>query len=263
VSYKDLGDGTVRDEVTCLVWQKAVPTTTYTWADAKSYCTSLSLAGTGWRLPTRMELITLVSPGGTGNPLLNKTAFPSTPPKFYWTSSPWFVAHTPPYAWQINFFEGLVTNAGDQTLKQSVRCVRTSSPASTVKPTYVISTTGEVKDTSTGLIWQRATSATQVASSAAAGICSALTLNGRKWRLPSIHELSSLVDEFRVAPAINITAFPDTSKNQWYWSLSPGITTTSPYPTNAATPFGINYDDGFTNFRTTTVKQGFVRCVAV
>jgi hypothetical protein len=37
-SYTDNGDGTVTDNVTGLMWQQAVPATTYTWANAVAYC---------------------------------------------------------------------------------------------------------------------------------------------------------------------------------------------------------------------------------
>ena len=47
-----VASGTVYDTKTKLTWQQVVPWTTYSWADAKTYCAGLSLAGTGWRLPT-------------------------------------------------------------------------------------------------------------------------------------------------------------------------------------------------------------------
>ncbi|TMR24859.1 DUF1566 domain-containing protein [Nonomuraea zeae] len=43
-SHTDLGDGTVRDNVTCLVWQRAPAPKTYTFTAAKAYCTGLRLA---------------------------------------------------------------------------------------------------------------------------------------------------------------------------------------------------------------------------
>jgi hypothetical protein len=44
-SYTDLGDGTVRDDVTCLVWQRDVPEDGYSWDEAASYRGDMSLAG--------------------------------------------------------------------------------------------------------------------------------------------------------------------------------------------------------------------------
>jgi formylglycine-generating enzyme required for sulfatase activity len=48
--------GTVFDTKTKLTWQQTVPAARYAWADAKAYCQTVGLAGTGWRLPTRKEL---------------------------------------------------------------------------------------------------------------------------------------------------------------------------------------------------------------
>ena len=43
------------------------------------------------------------------------------------------------------------------------------------------------------------------------------------WRLPNIKELSSLAARDRYCPAINITIFPNTHCDDWYWSDSPNI----------------------------------------
>jgi hypothetical protein len=80
-------------------------------------------------------------------------------------------------------------------------------------------------------------------------------LNGHAWRLPSIKEASTLVDETKVYGAIDTTAFPGTAPNQWYWSSSAwaGLPERS-----AGGGWGINFDDGFTGYALT---QGWVRCV--
>ena len=54
--------GTARDVKTGLTWQRVAPTTgRRKLADAKTYCaTGTGLSGTGWRLPTVKELLTLV-----------------------------------------------------------------------------------------------------------------------------------------------------------------------------------------------------------
>jgi len=65
-SYTDNGDGTVTDNVTGLMWQQVVSTTTYNWAQALAYCPKLTLAGhSDWRLPSRIELVSIVDLGVT------------------------------------------------------------------------------------------------------------------------------------------------------------------------------------------------------
>jgi TPR repeat protein len=99
-SYTDNGDGTVTDNVTSLMWQKAVPLDTYTWTDAAAYCRRLTLAGhSDWRLPSIIELYSIVDLGQNGS--INGTYFPSTPLNQYWSSSP--VAGGPDGAWHVWF----------------------------------------------------------------------------------------------------------------------------------------------------------------
>jgi hypothetical protein len=124
-SYTDLGDGTVRDNVTCLNWQRDVPQGTYAWAEAGEYCGSLPLAGSEWRLPTRIELVSLVDfTKGDPLPTIDTTAFPDTPAEVFWSSS--LVADTSSgttYAWYVYFFSG-ATSAYELPIKSRVRCVR-------------------------------------------------------------------------------------------------------------------------------------------
>jgi uncharacterized protein DUF1566 len=114
---------------------------------------------------------------------------------------------------------------------------------------YTLIAAGEVQDNYTGLIWQQATSATQMSFADARTYCATLGLNGQTWRLPSIREASTLVDEAQVAPSINRTMFPGTRfgsrSNNWYWSShnSAGSTTAA---------WALNFDDGFTGANTTT-----------
>lgn len=59
-SYKDNGDGTITDNVTGLIWSKALSTSAFSWTDASKYTDGLNLGGyTDWRLPTIKELCSL------------------------------------------------------------------------------------------------------------------------------------------------------------------------------------------------------------
>jgi hypothetical protein len=97
------------------------------------------------------------------------------------------------------------SNAGLETGTYQVRCVQSAD--GTGEPGYQIAD-GQVTDPATGLIWQQAPSATTMPASAAPSYCATLDLGGHSWRLPSIKELATLVDEDRVSPAIDVSAFP-------------------------------------------------------
>ena len=56
--YTDIGDGTVIDTSTGLMWQQTGPSNIMTWEAALAYCEGLNLVGyTDWRLPTIKELL--------------------------------------------------------------------------------------------------------------------------------------------------------------------------------------------------------------
>jgi hypothetical protein len=256
-SYTDRGDGTVLDDVTGLVWQKAVPTSqAYAWADAKTYCSTLTLAGLTWHLPTRIELLSLVDP--TTSAAMSTTYFDPPGGKYTWTSTPWVVSQMPAKpqdAWMVNFGGGggLASNAAGQSGVEYARCA--SSPAVTPLPDphYVQVGSGEVQDVETKLVWTQASNGSAVSQAAAASYCAELALNGHTWRLPSLGELSTLVDDnppiAKVSPAIDACVFADTPANQYYMSSS---------TLSGTSPWAINYQDGYTDHSQTS---GYVRCV--
>ena len=246
--YTDRGNGTVRADVTCLTWQRAAPARTYTFTEANQYCAGLRLDGGGWHLPSRIELTSIVD-SSRDNPAVDTAAFPGTPPRYFWTSSPWAVTKEPRRAWIINFYEGLSSNSAEQSQRYHVRCVR--SAEGTGRPRYRIGG-GQVTDPATGLTWQRATSDTAVPAEDAPRYCADLDLGGHSWRLPSLRELATTVDETRVSPAVDPDAFPDTAEDARYW------TATRPAP-EPALRWALNYDDGFTTYR--KADSGYVRCV--
>ncbi|OGG99118.1 MAG: hypothetical protein A2600_04915 [Candidatus Lambdaproteobacteria bacterium RIFOXYD1_FULL_56_27] len=120
-SYTDNGNGTVTDNVTGLVWQKASTGTSYTWANALTYCSgnTAALAGTGWRLPTKMELSWIVRNEGAA-PTIN-TTFTGTVSGNYWSSTTYALNST--FAWVVYFYSGDVDGSGKSS-GSYVRCVR-------------------------------------------------------------------------------------------------------------------------------------------
>ncbi|HXJ21234.1 MAG TPA: DUF1566 domain-containing protein [Polyangia bacterium] len=86
--YTYPASGTVFDTATRLTWQRAMSDTIVSQADAIAYCSSLDLAGGGWRLPTAKEMLTLVDYSvPTGLPMIDGTAFPMTPAKVFWSAT--------------------------------------------------------------------------------------------------------------------------------------------------------------------------------
>lgn len=76
-----------------------------------------------------------------------------------------------------------------------------------------------VQDTATKLTWQRASPDKSYASIDADAYCSNLKLDGTGWRLPTVKELHTLVDETRTTPAIDGDAFPD-APSTFFWTAS-------------------------------------------
>jgi hypothetical protein len=262
-NYTDTGNGTVVDNVTGLVWQKTVDKATqvFAWADAPAYCTGLTLpapAGFTWHVPTRIQLLSLVD-YTTGAAMDGPFLGSGQPPggMYTWTATPWVVSQIttkPQDAWMVNFGGGggLTSNAAAQTATEFVRCVASPAVTPLPYPHYVQIAPGEVQDVETKLIWAQKSNLTAMAPSDAATYCAGLGLNGHTWRLPSVNELSSLVDDNpnidKVSPAIDQCVFADTPSNMYYISSS----------MQSTKPWALNYEDGFDDDSETT---GAARCV--
>ena len=198
-AYTANSDGTVGDEVTGLTW--AAPASgSYTQAQAATFCASR--AG-GWRLPTRLELVSLVdftvAPPG---PTINRI-FGGTPAQAFWTSSTY--AGAAGNGWYVSFYNG-ETNSIDANNAYRARCVRTA-PARCSPIGAEVQAGGFVHDVATGLTWEQTVNASPAFSDAAAAYCAGL---GAGWRLPSLNELQTIVDDTKVSPAIDGALFPST-----------------------------------------------------
>ncbi len=119
--FTDVGDGTVRDNLTGLVWQQGFSPSTQSQAASATYCSTLTVpSGGGWRLPTVAELQTLVDETVSA-PAIDTAYFPSTPVEEFWSSSS--VAGSPSYGWGVHFSVGPAF-LNDVTLNYRARCVR-------------------------------------------------------------------------------------------------------------------------------------------
>lgn len=109
----DNGNGTVTDNSTGFMWQKETAGP-MNWNAAMSYAAGLDLGGkTGWRLPSRQELIALYS-----SPC---KSLMSVVPLFYWTSVTFYDHKS--YAQRVNFSTGIVV-VGAKFGSNYVRAVR-------------------------------------------------------------------------------------------------------------------------------------------
>ncbi len=250
---------TVTDAITGLVWQRDgdseragcpafASVWQCSWAEAESYCASLSLGGmSGWRLPALMELMTIVDPTQS-NPAIDQTAFPSTPSNTFWTASP----ATRSYRWIVGFNDGVsdVAPTTDYFHYYQVRCVRGSRCYP--KSRFLVLSGGLVQDALTNLVWQQQADTTGMTWAKARTYCSSF---GDGFRLPTLKELSSLVDlTVTSGPAFNHTAFPNTSP------LAAGFWTSSLYVGSSGSGWVVGID-GRVLGNPVDHYMGSVRCV--
>ena len=121
--FTDNGDGTITDNVTNLIWQKAPNTTTYTWEQAISYAENLALAGSSdWRLPNIKELVS-INDETTNAPSINITYFPTMVSARYWSSTTQF-APGGTSAWFNDFQNFGISSYDLKTISHNVICVR-------------------------------------------------------------------------------------------------------------------------------------------
>ena len=209
MSYTANADGTVTDDVTGLVWDGVVDKTAYMQPEALAHCAA---KGAGWRLPTRLELVSLVddsiaAPGPTIN-----AVFKSTPATTFWTASAYYgdVGDV----WWIGFDLGYSDYAiEDQSTV--VRCVRPPAPTCRVSR-YQPQPNGTVYDQSTGLTWQQTLDEGSYTWGDARTYCAGL---GAGWRVPSLTEAQTIIDDTKEFPAVDVTAFPDTPSVD-FWTSS-------------------------------------------
>jgi len=226
------GASSVTDNVTGLVWQRAVEPTTFTAQAANDYCASLVLDGAcDWRLPTRVELVSIVD-YAVSSPAIDGTVFPSTPAEFFWSATP-DVSGTG-VSWFVNFNDGLADSIlGSE--QHRVRCVRGGMAAPAAR--YEVNTE-DVLDMFTGLRWQRAVDAGTYNFSDSAMLCANLPTADGGWRMPSIGELQTLVETAVAGPSVDPAAFP-ASPAELFWTGSlRAFATTDGWTVNFIRGFG-------------------------
>jgi hypothetical protein len=106
------------DAATGLTWDEFYSIPALNLDDAIAYCAGVRLDGSGWRLPSIMELLTIVD-DATAHPAIDPIAFAGSPNEVFWTSTP--VAGVSDMQWGIYFDTGIPVPGGG---KQRARCVR-------------------------------------------------------------------------------------------------------------------------------------------
>jgi hypothetical protein len=113
--FTDNGDGTVRDNLTGLMWAQDanLASGTKTWQEAIDYSNNLSLGlegcgsnYTNWRLPNRNELNSLVDAGNYNPALTSGHPFSNVQSSFYWSSTT--IASNTDFAWSVLMYYGYV-----------------------------------------------------------------------------------------------------------------------------------------------------------
>ena len=221
--------GLVHDTVTGLSWQRDLPATypgctgsqpvvpergsTCTWDEAKIYCSELSIDGRRFRVPSKIELESIIDLGAPLPPFDTKI-FPGPDSMTEWTSSP--VADSlgkdAVFSWAVGWPGAALPQATSMTA--AVRCVSgTPQNASTPAQRYVVDGDDVIRDVHTGLAWRRSVSRSLPSDTEAARYCEEL---GGGFRIPTYKELLTLVDPTRFGPAID-PVFTDTP-NVAFWS---------------------------------------------
>jgi hypothetical protein len=151
--YRDNNDGTVTDIKTNLQWMRFSlgqewkngtcigEAKGYGWSEAHNVADSLNCSGgyagyQDWRLPDKDELLTLVCcsnhqpkywknddrccKSNYEKPTIYQPAFPNTPCRTFWSSSPWYL---PIFAWSVDFNDGSANNR-NRNSSSYVRLVR-------------------------------------------------------------------------------------------------------------------------------------------
>ncbi|MBN2034530.1 MAG: DUF1566 domain-containing protein [Deltaproteobacteria bacterium] len=196
---------------TGLMWQQADDGVSRDWYQAVAYCEDLDLGGhSDWRLPSRMELVSIVD-YGRYDPAINPVF--SAQSSLYWSDST--EADDADFAWYVSFYYGDAYYGEYKSYTNYVRCVR-GGPL--LNGSFEDNGDGSVTNTSTGLVWQQADDGRERNWQEALSYCEDLELAGKTdWRLPNIRELQSIVDDGRYDPAIDPVF---SAQSSHYWSGS-------------------------------------------
>ncbi|MCZ8342646.1 MAG: DUF1566 domain-containing protein [Leptospira sp.] len=203
------------------------------WSNSNTLCSNLNGVNGGmgyagrkkWRLPTIQELLSIVNFQNT-SPTTNLSFFPQTIGSGYWSQT---VSNAVPgNNHAINFLNASLGNFPIAT-NGHARCVSGDLPP--IENSFSESDSFTVLDNTTGLIWQKCSaglsnsdcqlgSATPSLWENAITICENLSTSNKKWRLPNVTELQSLVSYSKAGTPFISNFFPNTQSTQYWTSTS-------------------------------------------
>jgi Protein of unknown function (DUF1566) len=93
------------------------------WASGHVWAKSITSSGNPWRMPTMIELSTMMDMSRHGSPL-NATLFPDTPKAYVWSAT--VNERTPTHAWAMLYTNGYMMSSW-QTVSYYLRLVREKS----------------------------------------------------------------------------------------------------------------------------------------
>jgi hypothetical protein len=221
----------VFDENLKLEWQQKIPEGDFDWQSAANYCGQEYAGSYGWRLPTPKELLLIVD-NGKFDPAINTDYFPGTPDEWFWTSADFVsTADTDQNkAWFVRFDKGFLSHKSKtESEKMHVRCVRGTTLPEGEFETRTIGGDEVVKDSVTGLMWQKTYKDNVKKFADALSTCENLEYAGfSDWRLPNKNELATLANYGKYKPASDFSGMPEnrsfrtstsdakSNKNAWY-----------------------------------------------
>lgn len=115
------------------------------------------------------------------------------------------------------------------------------------------------RDTRTGLVWQRGYAVSSATWVSALDHCQKLFLDGGGWRLPTLKELQTLVDEDGGSIALDLTAFPSNPAPSAS-NLEVAFWSSSPFAGDASKAWTLRFKKGEAA-TASAVSQAWVRCV--
>lgn len=126
--FTDNGNGTTKDNLTNLIWQKIIYSDSLTWENALTYADTLTINGNAdWRLPNIKELQS-INDETIINPSINTSYFSTSNINKYWSSTT--LPNQTTRAWYLDTHFG-ITTYDTKTVKHSVICVRGNLNAAT------------------------------------------------------------------------------------------------------------------------------------